>query len=239
MQSSSASFSSVDKALEEFQTPDFPANQQSRDFTEIRVEEADDEPSRSSSADLLDAFEFFNDAHTEAAEPESRAAAPIGYLTSPKINIIAASNENLANTDDLDYLDSLANTSSHAEVDNEVVSIDIMSELDPLATVNHSEADSESESESSDSESEDNNTKLVRDDSMDFDEIMSRPVADCSIPPSKITNEVWAGTNDSGIGVEFKATFSVSRLFISLCSKTDIPRECYVSTSLYLLYLPT
>lgn len=75
----------------------------------------------------------------------------------------------------------------------------------------HIDTSSSSDSEPADS---DNGGRLVRDDSMDFDEIMHRPAAKDSIAATKMASEVWAGTGDSGIGVEFKATFSVSRLFI-------------------------
>lgn len=123
------------------------------------------------------------------------------------------------NCDDLSYFDSLesskepsyvdSSSTNDKTVDEAKANINLIDELDPLTNTGevidlHIETSSSSESES------DNGGKMVRDDTMDFDDIMCRPAADSNISASKMSSEVWAGTDDSGIGVEFKATFSVS-----------------------------
>lgn len=194
-------------------------------------------PSRSSSADLLDAFEFFNPAtepKKDNQQPKQSSPANKAFLTSPEIKIIAASNENLAtNDDDLNYLDTLASKPSSSPPNYQstnksaaTISSNLIDDMDPFAPSTteetaasvvvlspdednelHIETSSESEAAESD-----NGGGLIRDESMDFDEIMHRPAAQDSIAATKMASEVWAGTDDSGIGVEFKATFSVSTL---------------------------
>lgn len=226
----------ADSALDEFDTAVVPSIPQIPQITETMSAEREGFHSRSSSADLLDAFEFFNPASDtpntgSVSAPDNKPSTHQTYLTSPEIKIIAASTENLAsNEDDLSYLDSLANQPSStytvsSTTTSHVPNMDLIDDMDPLSASRTHEESSEEEVEllatednelhidttsDSDEAESDNGGLLVRDESMDFDEILHRPVAADNIASTKQASEVWAGTDDSGIGVEFKATFSVS-----------------------------
>lgn len=180
---------------------------------------------------MLDAFEFFNPSSSDQADGSKSSARSTDEqrLASPKINIIAASTENLAAEDDLNYLESLnstsplatnnTGTSSSATNNTSTVTAKTITDnaadildLGPVDSLTqwaderelHIDTSTSSESES------DREGKFARDDSVDFDDIISRPSADKNNSTNIMSSDVWGGTEDSGIGVEFKATFSVS-----------------------------
>lgn len=198
----------LDDALESFEPEVIPSIPPVPELTTMCVTEVDNHHSRSSSTDLLDAFEFFTPTNDDPDGQPVSASPKVGQkLASPQINIIAASTENLATEDDMSYLDSLASSIEPAATRSASNAFDLVDDLDPLA---QSAADNELHiATSSESESE-SEGKLVREDTMDFDEIMSRPVAKSNPNVGLSSSGVWGGTDDSGIGVEFKATFSVS-----------------------------
>ncbi|KAF6039657.1 stnB [Bugula neritina] len=162
---------------------------ETREVARLRMEMSTELSSRSSSTDQLDAFEFFTGAAPESDSVDNKGSS---LQPSPQINIIAPSVENLATSDMLELDMCQPSTSKEADGGRDLDSV--------------SSSSSESESDQPGPFSA---TSLGREDTLDFDEIMSRPVAK-DISETKLSSEVWAGTDDSGIGVEFKATFSVS-----------------------------
>lgn len=163
------------------------------------IEDGEDLPSRSSSADLLDAFEFFD----PKAIPNHPPPPEPANLLSPTINIISASTENLASDDEMNFIVTVPTTT-------EKPANSIVMDLDPFGELQDNKEETETESDT-DSTSESGSAKLVGDD-MDFDEIMSRPPASVSGTKVQSASDVWQNTEDSGIGGEFRATFSVRSL---------------------------
>ena len=153
------------------------------------TENVDQEPSRSSSADLLDAFEFFHPSSREESRDES---ARISTLCSPTINIIGASTENLASDDEMNYVVQMPPVDADA-ADN------------GSHDVNNYQDDSELSCE----DLVEIGGSLVREDTVDFDEIIARPSVS-NAQTDVACSSVWVDTEDSGIGGEFRATFSVS-----------------------------
>ncbi|XP_067939918.1 uncharacterized protein [Watersipora subatra] len=185
-----------DDALSGFEPASIPSIPK---ISELTQAEQLGSSSHSSSVDHLDAFEFFTPETEEKADAHKLRQKQ--NLASPKINIIAASEENLAKIADLDYLESAGERSSCTNSTKEESNLfDLLAEEE---VVNELHIDTSSSSEN------ENEKPLTRDDTVDFDDIISRPSPEHNDSFHLASSEVWAGTQDSGIGVEFKATFSV------------------------------
>jgi len=164
-----------------------------------RSEEGFLDTSRSSSTDLLDAFSFFDpSAKPPATEPPSKMMNQ-NNLISPQINIIMASTENLTEEDDMSFFETQSQTVTTPAPRN-----DATANFDPLNSLSTEEESSESAEEN---EEDFINRPIKRDDTVDFDEILARPPAQDAVVDQP--SDVWQNCDDSGIGKEFRATFTV------------------------------